>query len=162
MASYRVSYLERVPHDPPVLADPRALVTGGFRNTRYTETDWEEEVEARNERAAVTAFFENRNLRPEDVHLIGEDGEPKPLQGLEPYDPGRIYIWIEDGKLMEYEGLEEHTPGMVTCPLCNGAGEVDEDTEQQYLDEYGGDDIEEGREVGADLSGEDIDADVRG
>ena len=42
---------------------------------------------------------------------------------------------------MEYQGMDETTPGMVTCPLCGGEGEVEEEIADEFLT-----DREEGKE----------------
>jgi len=101
------------------------------------ETEWEETVEARSESGALEEFFKEHGPRAEGLHIVEETGESRALVGIEPFDSDRTYIWIEDGKLMEYQGLEEATPGMVTCPLCEGAGEVDEELAQEFLEEFG-------------------------
>ncbi len=60
----------------------------------------------------------------------------EPSKGVS-YDPQKTYVWIENGKLMEYKGLDEGTPGMVSCPLCEGAGEVTAEVADEYLGEEG-------------------------
>jgi hypothetical protein len=37
---------------------------------------------------------------------------------------------------MEYQGIGEATPGLVTCPLCDGRGEVEEQLADDYLAEW--------------------------
>ena len=67
---------------------------------------------------------------------IDERGESRAVEGLS-YDPHKTYIWVENGKLMEYQGLDEATPGKVSCPLCDGSGEVTVEAADEYLGEYG-------------------------
>ena len=62
------------------------------------------------------------------------------------YDAAKTYIWIENGKLMEYQGLDEGTPGMVSCPLCEGVGEVTAEVADEYVGEYGEEMAEEGQQ----------------
>jgi hypothetical protein len=100
------------------------------------QTEWEETVEARNASAALEAFFGEHVSSREEVRIIDEDGDPRSVGGTEEFDPDRMYIWVENGKVMEYQGMQEATPGMVTCPLCDGAGEVDEEVSQQFLEEW--------------------------
>jgi hypothetical protein len=45
--------------------------------------------------------------------------------------------------MLEYQGIDEATPGMVTCPLCNGHGEVDQDTAAEFDEVWSGDEEEE-------------------
>ena len=47
-------------------------------------------------------------------------------------DLEKTYIWIENDMLMELQKVEEGTPGMVSCPLCEGAGEIDEATADEF------------------------------
>ena len=139
MPTYRIFYSERGSKVGSVTMHVYA------RTEEYAdETEWEETVDARNEAAALDEFFKEHAPHSEGVHIVEETGEPRPLEGLEPFDPLRTYVWIEDGKMMEYQGLAEATPGMVTCPLCEGAGEVDEELAQEFLEEYGPEAEEEG------------------
>ncbi len=132
MATFRIFYSERGSKVGSVTAH-----VYGRTEEHADKTEWEETVEARSESGALEEFFKEHGLRAEDLRIIEETGEARPLEGLEPFDPDRTYIWVEDGKLMEYQGLEEATPGMVTCPLCEGAGEVDEELAEEFLEEFG-------------------------
>ncbi|MDO8615217.1 MAG: hypothetical protein Q7T33_05710 [Dehalococcoidia bacterium] len=140
MPTYRIYYAEReVNH--PAARDP-SMVTAAARlyraNAEYvSETEWEEEVEAKSESGALEAFFRDHLSDRREVHIVEEDGEAHPVEGVGGYDPDRTYIWVEQGKLMEYQGLDERTPGKVTCPLCDGTGEVDEEVADEFLEEYG-------------------------
>ena len=136
--TYRVYYAAREPKDSAFRADA-ARAYRGVSSDYFAETEWEEEVEARNSEEALEAFFGEHIKDRSEVMLVDEDGEARPLEGLEEYDWERTYIWMEDGKLMEYQGLDEATPGKVTCPLCEGAGEVDEEVAEEFLEEYGED-----------------------
>ncbi len=134
MPSYRVYYVERVPRDAE--SSFEGLDAYRMRGHDYvSETEWEEDVEGRNPAAALDAFF--RDHGGSDVRLLEEDGTARTLSAAEDYDPDRTYIWIEGGKLMEYQGLAEGTPGMVTCPLCEGTGEVTEEAADEYLEAWG-------------------------
>jgi hypothetical protein len=75
---------------------------------------------------ALDIFFREHAGGARDLAWVDDDGEAHPVTGLD-YDPEQTYIWVEDEKLMEYQGFDEATPGMVTCTLCNGHGEVDEE-----------------------------------
>jgi hypothetical protein len=89
------------------------------------ETEWEELVDAGSGREALDAFFRERIRDNSELAWIDDAGQARTVEGLD-YDPELTYIWVEDGKLMEFQGLDEATPGMVTCPLCNGHGEIEE------------------------------------
>lgn len=103
--------------------------------TRHSEIEWEEEVEARNPVDALDSFFREHTTDRTQVMRVDEAGQSHKLVGLEDYNPEISYIWIEDDKLMEYQGLDEATAGMVTCPLCGGDGEVADEVVQQFLEE---------------------------
>lgn len=107
------------------------------------ETEWEEEVEGGDGAAALEAFFREHVSDRSNVMWVDEDGEGQQIVGGAEYVPDKTYIWMENGKLMEYQGLDEATPGMVSCPLCEGAGEVTVEVADEYLAEYGGENIED-------------------
>lgn len=130
MPRYRVFYVERQPKNAGTLRDVRDALAGGHRY--FKETDWEEPVEANNAPGALDVFFADHAGHGE-VMIIEEDGRGYPVEGLS-YDPDRTYVWIEEGSLMEYQGMAEATPGAVTCPLCDGEGEVDEEIAQEFAD----------------------------
>ncbi len=137
MPTYRIFYSERGSKVGSVTAH-----VYGRTEEHADKTEWEETVEAKNAAGALDEFFKEHAPHAEGVHIVEETGEPRPLEGLEPFDPDRTYIWVEDSpehgpRMMQYEGLEEATPGMVTCPLCEGAGEVDEELAEEFLEEWG-------------------------
>jgi len=138
MPTYRVYYAERAPGTGDS-SDPFSAIPT-HRATRAQEyvstTEWEEEVEGKNEAAALEAFFREHVRDRSELMWIDENGESRPVERAGDYEPEKIYIWIEEGKMMEYQGLDETTPGMVTCPLCDGAGEVDEETADEFLAAY--------------------------
>ncbi len=133
MPTYRVYYAERrieggssVSGLGQITRDPREVEAG------HTETEWEEEVEARNPAEALDAFFREHVTDRKQVMWLDEEGQSHELQGLAEYDAEKTYIWIEGEKLMEYQGMDEATAGMVTCPLCGGEGEVDEELAAEF------------------------------
>ena len=130
MARFRVFYIERQPKDGGQI-DLRA--TGARPGDYLKETDWEEQVDAANATAALDSFFRDHASQADGVMIIEEDGRGHPVEGLG-YDPDRTYIWIEEGKMMEYQGMAEATAGTVSCPLCDGSGEVDEEIAQEFRD----------------------------
>ena len=139
MPTYRVYYAERVPgvgdSSDPFNAIPTHRAA---RATEYVqETEWEEEFEAKNEAAALEVFFRDHVRDRSQVMWVDEDGQRRPIEGVGDYDPDKTYIWVENEKLMEYQGIDEATPGMVTCPLCDGQGEVDDETADEFLAAYG-------------------------
>ena len=130
MARFRVFYIERQPKDGGQI-DLRA--TAARPGNYLKETDWEEQVEAANATAALDSFFRDHASQVDGVMIIEEDGRGHPVEGLD-YDPDRTYIWIEDGKMMEYQGMAEAKAGTVSCPLCDGSGEVDDEIAQELTD----------------------------
>jgi hypothetical protein len=130
MARFRVFYIERQPKDGGQI-DLRA--TGSRPGEYLKETDWEEQVDAANATAALDSFFRDHANQADGVMIVEEDGRGHPVEGLD-YDPDRTYIWIEEGKMMEYQGMAEATAGKVSCPLCDGSGEVDEEIAQEFTD----------------------------
>src|SRR5437588_10477543 len=128
MATYRVYYAEREPAESPATASERLARLGRSGDAAYNETEWEDDVQADSPVEALDAFFRNhvpggRN----SIRWLDDDGRSYSLEAAEDYDPDRTYIWEENGRGMEFQGVDEATPGMVTCPLCNGHGEVDQD-----------------------------------
>ncbi len=139
MPTYRIYYAEREPTE-----DDRSLFQGARlgglglqRQEPFNETEWEEEVQARDGASALEAFFREHITDRSQVMWVDEQGESQPLTGVADYEPDKTYIWVENDKLMEYQGLDEATPGMVSCPLCDGAGEVTVEVADEYLGEYG-------------------------
>lgn len=132
MATYRIYYLERESQgDLP----PQFFEQGYGRVEFVGETEWEETYDGSDTEAALEAFFADHGGR-DAVRILEEDGSPRDVGGGESWDADRTYLWIEDGKLMEYQGLDVATPGMVACPLCDGTGEVDEETAEQFAADY--------------------------
>ncbi len=148
MPTYRIYYVERE-------AGARGGI-GGLHpyNPRYhyadsmtgrdplRESEWGEDVEAASPSAALDAFFQARVRDNSELMWVDDEGNTQPVQGLN-YDPALKYIWIEDGKLMEYRDIEEAKAGSVICPLCDGAGEVDEEVAAEFLADYESDGEEE-------------------
>lgn len=134
MPTFRVYYAELEPKDQGGASATRALVYPG-PDDYYAETKWDEQVNAPSAVEALDAFFHDRGIRAGDIRQVDDDGAPHPLFGVD-YDPSATYIWVEGSKLMEYQGIDEATPGMVTCPLCEGAGEVERETADEFLAEY--------------------------
>lgn len=147
MPTYRIYYAERESTE-----DDRSLFRAGRlgglgiqRQDPYSETEWEEEVEGSSPDGALDAFFKEHIRDNSELMWIDERGESQAVEGLS-YDPHKTYIWVEDGKLMEYQGLDEATPGMVSCPLCEGVGEVTAEVADEYVGEYGREIAEEEEE----------------
>jgi hypothetical protein len=143
--TYRIFYTERESTE-----DDRALFQGGRlgglgiqRQEPYAETEWEEEVEGGDGPAALSAFFREHATDSSQIMSIDEEGNSRPLDSSAAYAPDQAYIWIENDKLMEYQGLEEATPGLVSCPLCDGAGEVTAEVADEYLATVGEEVVEE-------------------
>ncbi len=130
MARFRVFYIERQPKDGGQI-DLRA--TGARPGDYLKETDWEEQVDAANAVAALDSFFRDHASQADGVMIVEEDGRGHPVEGLD-YDPDRTYIWIEEGKMMEYQGMAEATAGKISCPLCDGSGEVDDEIAKEFTD----------------------------
>lgn len=145
MPTYRIYYAELEPRDTSGSA---AAVARGLRAPDYyTRTEWEDQVEADDPIGALDIFF-REHAGGRDLAWVDDGGQAHPVTGLD-YDPEQTYVWVEDGKLMEYQGYDEATPGMVTCPLCNGHGEVDEDLAAEFEELWAEDDEDEG--LGADI-----------
>jgi len=146
MPTYRIYYTERDPGtavDTSRYGSPSELLRSlGSARREMDETEWEEEVEGRDGAAALDAFFKEHIRDTSQLMWVDERGESHPIEGLS-YEPDKAYIWIENEKLMEYQGLEEATPGMVSCPLCEGAGEVSAEVADEYVAEYGAEGIED-------------------
>jgi hypothetical protein len=138
MARYRIFYAEHGPADEDSLS---AAPVDGFEpdgDNEDAESEWEENYDAHNAGAALVGFFADHAPDRDKIALIEEDGSARPIPG-DDFDPDRTYIWVEDGSLMEYQGIQEATPGTVSCPLCDGSGEVDEAVAEEYADAVGSD-----------------------
>jgi len=141
MPRFRVYYVARRPHGVHLdseytrsLEEPRGLL-------RHGEMNWEEDVEARNPREALRAFFEEHLERLSDVAYIDENGRTQRPYRIEDFDPDRTYVWTEGDRLMEFQGIENLEGGLVPCPLCGGNGEVPPDVAEEF-EEIEGEDEE--------------------
>lgn len=147
MPTYRIYYTERDPStavDTSRYESPSERLLGRRQAARaYEETEWEEEVEGGEASAALHAFFAGHVGSRSDVIWVDTNGDSHSLESSDDYDPDKTYIWIENEKLMEYQGFDEATPGMVSCPLCEGAGEVTVEVADEYLAEFGEEVVEE-------------------
>jgi len=135
--TYRVYYAEREVGDRR-LDEPLSTVPP-YRVTKpsdyISETEWEEEVDAPNAEGALDSFFREHIRDNSELMWVDDDGESRAVEGVT-YDRDKTYIWIENDRLMEYQGLDEATPGMVSCPLCDGTGEVVAEAADEYLAGY--------------------------
>ena len=132
MPNFRIYYVARRPHgirlgsgDIPSLEENRGLL-------RHGEMNWEEDVEARNAREALRAFFEEHLPSLSDLAYIDEDGRTQRPYRIDDFDPNRTYVWTEDDRLMEFQGIEALEGGLVPCPLCGGSGEVTQDVAAEF------------------------------
>jgi hypothetical protein len=137
MPNFRIYYVARRPHgirfsSEGILSEeePRGLLHHG-------EMNWEEDVEARNAREALRAFFEEHLEQRSDLAYIDEDGRTQRLRRIDDFDPDRTYVWTEDDRLMEFQGIENLEGGLVPCPLCGGSGEVTPDVAAEFEDTEG-------------------------
>jgi hypothetical protein len=142
MPSYRIYYAEQ-----DISPDDRHTLFGRYPDDgRYEvevleETHWEENVEARDPYEALDSFFREHLDSRSTMMWVDDKRRTRAVEGRD-LDIEKTYIWIEDDKLMELQGIEEGTPGMVSCPLCDGAGEIDEATAEEFAVAMG-----EGEEV---------------
>jgi len=136
MPRYRINYIARSTKDPlnqSFAIESRSALPVPHRDRAFSETEYEDQIEATSPPEALNLFFEQHVEYREDVMIKGTDGRAHPIEGLADYDPGTVYLWIEDHHMMmEYQGIEEMTPGLVVCPMCNGSGEVDEHLVDSY------------------------------
>jgi hypothetical protein len=139
MPRYRIFYAEHGEAGPDALsAAPEERF--GFDpsengdDAEDEEGEWEETYDANNPQGALSGFFAD-HAPDGNIALVEEDGNTSPAGGA--FDPDRTYIWVEEDMLMEYQGIQEATPGTVACPLCDGTGEVDEATAEEYADQFG-------------------------
>jgi len=133
MPNYRVFYVERTPKD-----DSTVSLTDMFERAPddFEETDWEETYDGHNAEKALAGFFQD-HAADGAIQIMEEDGSSRDVGGNEAFDPDRTYVWVEDGHMMEYQGMDEATPGMVSCPMCDGTGEVEEAVAEGYLAGHG-------------------------
>ena len=147
MPTFRIYYAEIESKGP----EPHVYTTRAYSApSEYTSrTEWEDEIEAEDPVRALELFFREHAPDRHRLAVVDEEGEAHPFEGWD-FDPDATYIWTEtalgggdgDHRMLEYQGIDEATPGMVTCPLCNGHGEVNQDTADEF-DEVWGDDEEE-------------------
>jgi hypothetical protein len=153
MPTYRIYYAERDPGTKTGAKIPSYTYGDDspiqFGKEPLQETEWEEQVDAESSVEALDAFLRARVKDNRELAWVDDDGESHPVEGLD-YNPDLTYIWVENGKLMEYQGFDEATPGMVTCPLCNGHGEVDEELAAEFEEAWG---EEEEDTIDADVQG---------
>ena len=137
MPRYRINYVARSTKDAlnqSLAVDRRSVLPIPHRDRAYSETEYEDQIDARTPSEALASFFEQHVEYREEVMIKGADGRAHAIEGVADYDPGTVYLWIEDDHMfMEYQGIEEMTPGKVVCPMCNGSGEIDE----HLVDSYG-------------------------
>ena len=86
-----------------------------------------EDVEADSEGEALKAFVNGRLSELE--HIEDYDGPDR--TALADMDPSQLKSWWEGDWLVVFRGI--HQTDMVTCPACQGQGEVREETAQQLL-----------------------------
>jgi len=132
MPNFRIYYVARRPHGMRIdseytraLEEPRGLL-------RHGEMNWEEDIEAKNVREALRAFFEEHLERLSDLAYIDDDGRTQRPRRIDDFDPDRTYVWTEGDRLMEFQGIENLEGGLVPCPLCGGSGEVTREIAEQF------------------------------
>jgi hypothetical protein len=132
MPRFRIYYVARRPHGIRIdseytrsLEEPRGLLS-------HREMTWEEDLEARNAREALRAFFEEHLERLSDLAYIDDDGRTQRSRRIDDFDPNRTYVWTEGDRLMEFQGIENLEGGLVPCPLCGGSGEVTPDVAKEF------------------------------
>jgi hypothetical protein len=130
MPNFRIYYVARRPHGMQIdseytrsLEEPRGLLS---------QMNWEEDVEAKNAREALRAFFEEHLERLSDLAYIDDDGHTQRPRRIDDFDSDRTYVWTEGGRLMEFQGIENLEGGLVPCPLCGGSGEVTPDVAKEF------------------------------
>ena len=132
MPSYRFYYAER-----SISPEDRNRIFGKYpKDGNYDvevleENHWEENVEARDPYEALDSFF-REHLDSRAMLMWIDDRQRAHAAGEREADLEKTYIWIEDDMLMELQETEEATPGMVSCPLCDGDGEVDEALAEEF------------------------------
>jgi hypothetical protein len=132
MPRFRIYYVARRPHGIRIdseytrsLEEPRGLLS-------HREMTWEEDLEARNAREALRAFFEEHLERLSDLAYIDDGGRTQRSRRIDDFDPNRTYVWTEGDRLMEFQGIENLEGGLVPCPLCGGSGEVTPDVAKEF------------------------------
>lgn len=138
MPTYRIYYFERqltgvrprdyLEHLGWDRIEPEAEIPQG------TETEWEEDIEAEDERDALRIFFRDHLKDEADLGYLDERGEPQRPWRLDDLDPERTYLWVEGDKLMQYQGIES-LANLVACPLCGGSGRVSPDVAEEFAEE---------------------------
>jgi hypothetical protein len=136
MKSYRIYYSEREVKEGQagsLVTDALGSAGGGLPPMEVMGDQWEETVDASSLEEAMETFFREHGVEREAVHILEEEGNSRPVEAGETWDPDRSYVWMEEGKFMEFEGLDERAAGMVDCPLCDGEGEVAEAIAEDYM-----------------------------
>ena len=138
MPTYRIYYFERqltgvrprdyLEHLGWGRSEPEAELPQG------TETEWEEDIEADDERDALRIFFHDHLENESDLGYLDEQGERQRPWRLDDLDPERTYVWVEGDKLMQYQGIES-LANLVQCPLCGGSGKVSPDLAEEFAAE---------------------------
>ncbi|MFQ5471876.1 MAG: hypothetical protein ACE5FA_03175 [Dehalococcoidia bacterium] len=132
MPNYRLYYAER-----SISPEDRDRIFGKYpKDGHYDvevleENHWEENIEARDPYEALDSFFRD-HLDSRSMLMWIDNRQRTHAAGEREVDLERTYIWIEEDMLMELQAVEEGTPGMVSCPLCEGVGEIDEATADEF------------------------------
>lgn len=138
MPTYRIYYFERqltgvrprdyLEHLGWNRIEPEADVPQG------SETEWEEDIDADDEREALSIFFGDHLENESDLAYLDERGEKQRPWRLDDLEPDRTYVWVEGDKLMQYQGIES-LANLVACPLCGGSGKVSPDLAEEFAEE---------------------------
>jgi hypothetical protein len=132
MPNFRIYYVARRPHGIRFDSEYTRSSEELRGLLRHGEMNWEEDIEAKNAREALRAFFEEHLERLSDLAYIDEDGRTQRPFRIEDFDPDRTYVWTEGDRLMEFQGIENLEGGLVPCPLCGGSGEVTRGIAKQF------------------------------
>jgi hypothetical protein len=133
MPRYRIFYADHGPAADDAFSPGYDDVDN---DVEEVEDEWEETFEAKDPASALKQFFHEHTPRNKGLRMIEEDGSARVVDTWEDFDPDRTFVWVEEDRLMEYQGLQEATPGMVACPLCDGAGEVEEDVAEDFVEKW--------------------------
>jgi hypothetical protein len=132
MPNFRIYYVARRPHGIQFDSEYTRSSEELRGLLRHGEMNWEEDIEARNARDALRAFFEEHLERLSDLAYIDEEGRTQRPYRIDDFDPNRTYVWTEGDRLMEFQGIENLEGGLVPCPLCGGSGEVTREIADQF------------------------------